>query len=149
MFQFVFGLPPSPPPSRFMCVSVPSALSCLPTRCSSPVSTCQGCLCASWQSEPRGRPSCRLATASRSDSAWRTRTRNRYRAPGNRWEPLLDLGRQVSLPSSPGTPAKPPTYSPFSSICLVQWVILTHGYLLDFIPSSLAHFSLLPTPPLW
>lgn len=51
--------------------------------------------------------------------------------------------------SPPLPPTYPPTYSPFSSICLVQWVILTHGYLLDFIPSCLAHFSLLPTLPLW
>lgn len=57
----------------------PPRCSWLPTQCCSLVSTCQDCLCASWQNEPRGRPSCRLATASKRDFAWRTRTRNRYR----------------------------------------------------------------------
>lgn len=109
-----------------------SVRSWLPTQCCSPVSTCQACLCASWQNEPRGRPSCRLATASKRDSEWRMRTRNRYRhlytaeTIGKIWCVFFFY---VSPPLS-----------------FVQWVISTHYlFLLDFMPLCLARFLSLQT----
>ncbi len=49
-----------------------------PTRCCSPASTCRGCLWGFSPSAPRGKSSCRPATASRRGWGWRTRTRNRW-----------------------------------------------------------------------
>lgn len=49
-----------------------------PTPCSLPVSTCQGCLWGFSLNAPRGKFSCRPATASRSDWGWRMKTRSRW-----------------------------------------------------------------------
>lgn len=113
----------------------------LPTQCCSPVSTCQGCLCASWQNEPRGRPSCRLATALKRDSAWRTRTRNRYR---HLYCTLLKLLVKLDVCLCFFLLLSP------SSRSLMPWVISTHySFLLDFMPFCLAHFlSLLTLCPM-
>lgn len=49
-----------------------------PTRCCLPASTCRGCLWGFSPSAPRGKSSCKPATASRRGCDWRMRTRNRW-----------------------------------------------------------------------
>lgn len=69
-----------------VCLGCQLCLACLflfvcswwPTRCCLPASTCRGCLWGFSPSAPRGKSSCKPATALRRGCDWRMRMRNRW-----------------------------------------------------------------------